>query len=315
MARRVIRRPERLHHVVQYSGGVGSWATAIRVKERYGTEHLKLLFADTLIEDQDLYRFLIETAANVFDLPRPAELTARALKLPDPTDDPEIEADRRRELLDIAKLTREAIPQLHWITEGRDPWDVFFDRKYLGNTRLDPCSEALKRTFLRDWMEEHHVPRNTTAYIGVDWTEEHRLDKARSRWLPWTVEAPLCEPPLVAKTALLDDLSERGIRQPRLYEMGYPHNNCGGFCIKAGMAHFKHLAQTQPERYAYHERREQEIREFLGKDVAIMRDRTNAARAKNDGKPQPLTMEQLRLRLIEGGEIDEFDWGGCGCAI
>lgn len=51
--------------VVMFSGGVGSWAAAKRVAERHGTDGLVLLFTDTLIEDDDTYRFLEESAANV----------------------------------------------------------------------------------------------------------------------------------------------------------------------------------------------------------------------------------------------------------
>src|SRR4051812_29467666 len=44
--------------IVQFSGGIGSWAAAHRAVERFGAEHVRLLFADTLMEDEDLYRFL-----------------------------------------------------------------------------------------------------------------------------------------------------------------------------------------------------------------------------------------------------------------
>lgn len=54
-----------MNHIVMYSGGAGSWATAKRVAEQVGTEDLVLLFADTKMEDEDLYRFLHESAANV----------------------------------------------------------------------------------------------------------------------------------------------------------------------------------------------------------------------------------------------------------
>lgn len=54
-----------MKHIVQYSGGVSSWAAAKRVAERYGTEDLVLLFADVLDEHPDLYRFLDEGAANI----------------------------------------------------------------------------------------------------------------------------------------------------------------------------------------------------------------------------------------------------------
>jgi 3'-phosphoadenosine 5'-phosphosulfate sulfotransferase (PAPS reductase)/FAD synthetase len=49
-----------------FSGGVGSWAAAKRVAEAHGgVVGLTLLFADTLIEDADTYRFLEDAAANV----------------------------------------------------------------------------------------------------------------------------------------------------------------------------------------------------------------------------------------------------------
>lgn len=37
--------------VVNFSGGIGSWAAARRVADHHGTDGLVLLFADTLIED------------------------------------------------------------------------------------------------------------------------------------------------------------------------------------------------------------------------------------------------------------------------
>ena len=52
-------------HVVMFSGGVGSWMTSKRVADKYGVENLHLLFADTLMEDEDLYRFLEEAAENI----------------------------------------------------------------------------------------------------------------------------------------------------------------------------------------------------------------------------------------------------------
>ena len=47
-----------MKHVVMFSGGIASWATAKRVAERHGTDALTLLFADTRIEDDDLFLLL-----------------------------------------------------------------------------------------------------------------------------------------------------------------------------------------------------------------------------------------------------------------
>lgn len=48
---------DELLHVVNFSGGLCSFWSAHRVKERYGSANMVLLFADTLIEDPDLYGF------------------------------------------------------------------------------------------------------------------------------------------------------------------------------------------------------------------------------------------------------------------
>jgi hypothetical protein len=45
-------------HIVSLSGGTASAVSANRVIERYGSENATLWFADTLWEDEDLYRFL-----------------------------------------------------------------------------------------------------------------------------------------------------------------------------------------------------------------------------------------------------------------
>ncbi|MCI2421130.1 hypothetical protein MOQ72_27170 [Saccharopolyspora sp. K220] len=52
-------------HVIQYSGGIGSWATAQRVAARHGTGDMILLFSDTLLEEDSLYAFLAESAAQL----------------------------------------------------------------------------------------------------------------------------------------------------------------------------------------------------------------------------------------------------------
>lgn len=250
-------------HVVMFSGGVGSWATAQRVASKYGSDNLYLMFADTNMEDEDLYRFLDEASKNVG-----------------------------------GRLIR--------VADGRTPWEVFHDTRYIGNTRIDPCSRILKRELLRYWLEEMFSPKDTVVYLGIDWTEIHRYERAAPYWSPWKIEAPLCEPPLLVKDEMLDLLREEGIEIPRLYKLGFSHNNCGGFCIKAGQAHFANLLQQLPERYAYHECKEEEMRQFLGKDVAILRETEN-------GMVFPLTLRELRSRIEVGGAYNKDDWGGCGC--
>lgn len=257
-----------MKHVVMFSGGNGSWAAAKRVAEKYGTADMVLLFTDTRMEDEDLYRFIVEAAANI------------------------------------------GVP-LTKLTEGRNPWHVFFDERFLGNSRVDPCSRILKRELAQQWLIDNCDPADTVCYVGVDWTEEHRYTRLRDRQAAagWRYEAPMCDEPYITRKDVSAWLTREGIVQGRLYGMGFAHDNCGGFCIKAGQGHYANLLKHLPKRYARHENMEQGFRTFIGKDVSILTDRSG------DGKKKPLTLKDLRIRIESGGQVDAFEVGGCGCFL
>ena len=84
---------------------------------------------------------------------------------------------------------------------------------------------------------------------------------------------------------MLDALRASGIAVPQLYELGLPHNNCGGGCVKAGQAHFAHLLRVHPCRFEEWEQREQELRDYLGADVSILDDRRPNRRGLPDRPP------------------------------
>jgi len=251
-------------HVVMFSGGIGSWAAAKRVAASHGTEGMTLLFADTKIEDADLYRFIREAAVNV------------------------------------------GAP-LVTLAEGRTPWEVFRDKRFLGNPRVDLCSRILKREVLDSWLAEHGDPETTTVYVGIDWSEVHRIERLAERRKPWRYEAPLCDPPYLTKDDCLAWARREGLEPPRLYALGFAHNNCGGGCVKAGIGHFAHLAKALPDVFAEWEANEEKMRNQLG-DVSILRDRADGGNAR-------LTLRTLRERVEAGREIDMFEIGGCGCFV
>jgi hypothetical protein len=253
-----------IKHLVMFSGGICSWATAKRVVERHGKDGVTLLFADTKMEDEDLYRFLDEAAANV------------------------------------------GVPLVK-IADGRTPWEVMKKERMIGNSRIDPCSKILKRNLLNRWVADHCAPDETVVHVGLLWDEQFRLTKLQARTKPWRYEAVMTEKPWVSKDDMFRLLKLEGIEPPRLYAMGFAHNNCGGFCVKAGQAHFANLLRVMPERYAFHEAKEEEMRTLVG-DHSIMKDPRN-------GKKVPLTLREFRLRIEAGKEYDLFDLGGCGCAI
>lgn len=190
------------------------------------------------------------------------------------------------------------------ISDGRTPWDVFFDEGMMGNSMADPCSRILKRELLDRWRQDN-AP-DATVFIGFDATEKHRFDPLREKFAPVELRAPLIERGLWKEDAHRITEAD-GIRLPRLYGMGFPHNNCGGFCVKAGQASFALLLDFMPERYAFHEAQEEKFRTQTGKDVAIMRDRTG-------GEATPLTMRAFReRRRVSPQLIDWEEYGACNC--
>lgn len=182
--------------------------------------------------------------------------------------------------------------------DGKTIWDAFRDARFLGNTRADVCSRVLKREPMRRWLEEHFEPADTTVHLGFDISEEHRIHRARPHWEPWRIEAPLCWEPPIWKDQALAMLADAGIEAPWLTRQGFPHANCGGGCVKAGMGQFKKLLTLDPDTYLEWERQEEGVRVALGKDISILRDRRG-------GETKPMTLKTFRHRLGVGD--DAFD--------
>lgn len=296
-----------MDHVIFYSGGIGSWKAAKLVADQEGTENLYCLFTDTLIEDNDLYRFLLETIAEIYGQEPPAQLIAAAKNLTLVYEDME---QRKQELEALRQEAIRYFPRLIWLSDGVDPWDIFEKHRFLGSSRMAKCSHVLKQEMASKYIEAHFSPDNTRLYLGIDWTEEHRTKKPRENWAPYPVFFPLCEEPLIFKDEIIWQLESLGIELPELYKLGFAHNNCGGFCCRAGQGHFMKLLETKPQLYAYHEKKEKDFQEFIGKDYTMLKRTVNK-------KVERLSLERLRLLYEEGkeAELDRQDIGGCGCFI
>lgn len=216
-------------------------------------------------------------------------------------------ADTKSEDADLYRFIGEGSAalgcELVTIADGRNIWQVFRDVRFLGNSRVDPCSKILKREMLDRWVRAN-AP-DSTGIIGYTvcepgrW-ENYRARKPRSR-------APLMEAPTLRAEEVAGEFASLfpGIAPPRLYAKGAKHNNCGGGCVKAGQAHFDWLRRELPDVYAEWEREEESLRQDLG-DVSILRDRRG-------GKTRVLTLKQFRERM-EGGCVPEPGGGhACRC--
>lgn len=279
-------------NLVLLSGGIGS-ALAAWLTPKQGR---LLYFNDTLIEDSDLYRFLAETINFLEGCDIPVPLI------------PPVWVDGRKELiLEWGFKAAKTCPNFVYDPDGRDVWQVFKDKGYVANTRVDVCSQVLKRKRAQDYLKAN--PDITQATLGIDWSEIDRWERAKAYW-PIPLRAPLCEGEWVDRVTLAEKFyTESGIKKPRLYDYGFPHNNCGGFCVKAGLDQFYLLFRKSPEVYLYHEDKQEALMKDMPKVRPFLRKTINK-------QIHYLTLKQFREEWIETGRHKVLnDFGGCACAI
>jgi len=69
------------------------------------------------------------------------------------------------------------------VADGRDPFTVFKDNRWLGNSRLAHCSTELKVKPCRKWLDANAAD-DAVLVVGIDWTEMHRLPAIQRGWAP-----------------------------------------------------------------------------------------------------------------------------------
>lgn len=215
------------NHIIFFSGGKSSFSAADYVKTHFPDDNIVLYFTDTLWEDEDLYRFIYE-ASDKLELPM----------------------------------------LIH--SRGITPAQLMVQQKFMANNRVGTCSKELKMKVSSKYLKKGIVPEvekwhnkhflkaedfitGATLYFGIGFEEMHREGPIRANWKPFEVEMPLIEN-IIDNDAIL---AKYGIRQPRMYDMQFSHNNCKGRCVKAGQGHFKNLLMKDEKTFI--ELMEQEI--------------------------------------------------------
>jgi hypothetical protein len=305
----------RIHSV---SGGAGSWLAAKLDMAAHPGERHHFLFADTLYEDADCYRFLIEGVGYLIGRDV-SNFLPRADDFPDYRVSADVDIatyagnpEWRAFLAQLRADVTEAMPELTWLAEGRDPWEVFRDRRFLGNSRIDPCSKSLKRMVLDAWREANANPDDDTFVVGIGTHESHRYDRLATRMADdgWRYEAPLIGT-MEGEIGAFVYLSKAGIDRPRLYRKGYIHNNCGGYCIKAGHAHYQNRFLVDRDRYDYDAMMERKLATYIGKPVTMMTDRSG------DNIKKPLSLDDFADRMLSDPQMPLIPYepgtSGCGC--
>lgn len=309
----------------QVSGGVGSWLAAkVDMEANPAAEH-RFVFADTLYEDADCYRFLLLGICNLLRIndvswvPAVDDFPDYRVDLALPIEEYGGNPEWREFLGYLRMKARYHIPSLDWLVEGRDIWEIMRDERMLGNSRIDPCSKIAKRQFLDKWQRANCNPVEDLFTIGIGPHEEARYTTLAKRKLDdggWVYTAPLIGTfagEVYRAQLEINYLRDAGLTQPRLYVFGYVHNNCGGFCIKAGHSHWLNRLRMQPERFAYDAGMERKLVAYIGgKAYSILSDR------RGDNIKKPLTLIDFAARYKDDPAV-EFEMvqgeSGCGCMV
>jgi len=141
----------------------------------------------------------------------------------------------------------------------------------------------------------------------LDFTEEDRVQRfdavfhARGQ-KTWH---PLTERPFLNSCQQVEMVESWGYPKQLMYEKGYPHNNCGGGCVLAGISQWVGLYRDFPERFRYHAQREAAF--FARTGYSILRDRRG-------GTSKPMTLLDLEQRILSDDlkGLSEFR-STCGC--
>lgn len=230
--------------------------------------------------------------------------------------------DLHRFLYDIEKLN---IGPMVRLRDGRDPWDVFVDEEYIGNSRTAPCSRILKTDLIEKNLHLFAAPTDPIV-IGFSFDEDERHLRAAKRWAPRPVRSLIAERRLSGQAVEELVCGRYGIKKPRLYEMGFPHNNCSGACPRAGQGQFALLLDRRPAVYAKAEQRNEWARRIITARAKMRiaagtykgKSQTGAAggfiRVQRDGNTEYLHMKEFRER-VQSGELKpaNYEMGGCGC--
>jgi len=212
--------PDKVYHIVCFSGGHSSALVAIEVVRKYGKENVILLNHDIPLssEVEDIKRFKREIAnylqlpityANINGITNPEEL-------PDQFD----------VCMEAGALTNDAG---HAICTSRLKTEPFDDYLNLNFINVDTLFERRKDCII---------------YYGFDAHEPQRITR-RSSLLG--IRGYKTAYPLIWKNRTIFSTSEIGIDAPLTY-LQFIHANCIG-CLKAGLLHWYVVYCIRPDKY------------------------------------------------------------------
>lgn len=251
----VVKPPTR--HVISIGGGISStWLLVDRVLTKYSKDNCEAVICALANEHPDLWR-LVAAVEKKYDI---------------------------------------TIKRIGLNNKTYNIWDIFFHTGMMGSTLADPCSRMLKREVMAAYMEANYTPADTVMHVGITADEIDRMLAIRANWgrKGWKVEADLANEPKLNRETLIAMCQQEFGFVPETYRRGHSHNNCGGFCVKAGKSQMARLLYYDRPAYLEHERMELLHQQTFSHTNTIMRDEWTRTGIRG---ADPLTLRAFRERM------------------
>lgn len=108
-----------------------------------------------------------------------------------------------------------------------------------------PCTNWLKKRVRKEW-ESKHKDYEITYVWGFDLDERKRAERTVESNPEFGHEFPLIDKRLTKSEVHGFFESHFDFERPKMYELGYPNNNCIG-CVKGGMGYWNKIRVDFPE--------------------------------------------------------------------
>jgi len=217
-----------MKHIVSVSSGAPSALLALKIVERYGAENVICIFADTLVEDEDNYRFLY---------------------------------DLRKYGLDIEYICDGRTPE-----DLQREQKTLFTNFLAPCTRilkLEPIKKFVSCLQSLGYLIYMHIGYTLEDGKASSDKPEGRLTDTKAAWLQYGVLARFeLVQELYTRQRVVNELKSRGFEIPRSYAGDFPNANCfkQGGCVKGGKSYMQKMLIHNPHGYARREQLETEIR-------------------------------------------------------
>ena len=143
-----------------------------------------------------------------------------------------------------------------------DHFDVVRKKKFITNQYgFAYCTHELKMKIRQEagYCESVNI-------FGYTLEETKRADSLENHNIDMVCEFPLIDNK-VTKEECLGIIWQQGIKMPRMYELGYSHNNCVG-CVKGGIGYWNRIRKDFPDVFKKMSKLEREI------EVTILKHRS-----------------------------------------